>query len=359
MTYSRWSLMPLAALALSAASLAQADVSVTRGATNIPDGEAINAQDLTVANDKLAFALAIESSPPWGVPRGTLVDLAAVKEGEVDLDRIAFADFIPDNWSAWPNDGKKIEVVEKSPERAVIRVSRNFGEAMVTTTYTLEAGSDRVHLETVLDNRGDAPLQNIRSGFTLWPDTGYLFGVPGLGDAKETEASAALTDRVVAYDQDWAFALHAPYFDRINYQGKDMYLEHSLKAGESRRFEGWLQVVPAGDLAPVVANEIERKNLESGDIHGQLRNGSGQAPHNGLVVIEKHGVPYAWTLADEGAFSMPLPVGEYQAYATAEGFANSESVELNVTADSERTLTFSDMQGPGTLSLDIRSEEGD
>ncbi len=285
----------VAGLALSLlASLplaAHAEVSVTRGATPIPDGEASSGEDLTVANDKLAFALAVESRPPWGVPRGTLVDLAAVKDGEIDLDRVAFADFIPNNWSAWPNDGKEVEVVEKSPERAVIRVSRNFGEAMVTTTYTLDAGSDRVHLETVLDNRGSKPLEAIRSGFTLWPDTGYLFGVPGLGDAKETEASDALTDRVVAYDQDWAFALHAPYFDRINYQGKDMYLEHSLKAGESRRFEGWLQVVPEGDLAPVVANEIARKELDSGEIHGTLRDGSGQAPHNGLVVIEKDAVP--------------------------------------------------------------------
>ncbi|WP_280561822.1 CehA/McbA family metallohydrolase [Chromohalobacter sp. 48-RD10] len=359
MTRSRWNLLPLAALTLGAASLTQADVSVTRGATDIPDGEASHVEDITVANDKLAFALAVESRPPWGVPRGTLVDLAAVKGGEIDLDRVAFADFIPNNWSAWPNDGKNVEVVDKSPERAVVRVSRNFGEAMVTTTYTLDADSDRVHLETVLDNQGDEPLDAIRSGFTLWPDTGYLFGVPGLGDAKETEASDALTDRMVAYDQDWAFALHAPYFDRINYEGQDMYLEHSLKAGESRRFEGWLQVVPEGDLVPVVANEIERKNLDSGEIHGRLSDGDGEAPANGLVMVEKEGAPYAWTLADDGKFSMPLPAGKYQAYATAEGFANSEPVELNVTDGSERELIFDDMRGPGTLSLDIRGADND
>ncbi|WP_419307758.1 CehA/McbA family metallohydrolase [Chromohalobacter israelensis] len=359
MTHTRWHLAPLAALTLGASTLAQADVSVTRGATDIPDGEANHAQDITIANDQLAFALAVESRPPWGVPRGTLVDLAAVKDGEIDLDRVAFADFIPNNWSAWPNDGKEVEVVEESAERAVIRVSRNFGEAMVTTTYTLEAGSDRVHLETVLDNQGDEPLEAIRSGFTLWPDTGYLFGVPGLGDAKETEASDALTDRMVAYDRDWAFALHAPYFDRINYEGQDMYLEHSLKSGESRRFEGWLQVVPEGDLAPVVANEIERKQQDSGEIHGTLRDSDGNAPPNGVVMIEKEGAPYAWTLADDGEFSMSLPAGEYRAYATAEGFANAEPVALEVTDGSERELNFDGMRGPGTLSLDIRGTEND
>lgn len=337
---------------------AQAEVSVTRGATSIPDGEASAGEDLTVANDKLAFAIAVASSPPWGVPRGTLVDLAAVKQGEMDLDRIAFADFIPNNWSAWPNDGKTVKVIEQSPERAVIEISRNFGEAMVTTTYTLEAGSDRIHLETTLDNRGDKPLEALRSGFTLWPDTGYLFGVPGLGDAKETEAEGALADRMVAYDRDWAFALHAPYFDRINYQGQDMYLEHTLKPGQSRRFEGWLQVVPDGDLAPVVANEIARKGLDAGSIEGTLA-GDGGAPPNGLVMVEKAGSPYAWTLADDqGRFAIDLPSGDYRLYATAEGYANSPVEDLSLAKGATRTLAFNDLQGPGTLSLSVESAQG-
>lgn len=69
---------------------AHADVSITQGKTAIPDGEATHAQDITVKNEHVAFALAVESAPPWGVPRGTLVDLAAVKNGKIDLDRVAF-----------------------------------------------------------------------------------------------------------------------------------------------------------------------------------------------------------------------------------------------------------------------------
>lgn len=333
---------------------AQAQVSVTRGVTPIPDGEATAAEDITVANDHLAFSIAVASQPPWGVPRGTLVDLAAVKDGEIDLDRIAFADFIPNNWSAWPNEGKTVKIVEDSPERAVVEIARNFGEAMVTTTYTLEAGSDRVHLETTLDNRGDTPLKALRSGFTLWPDTGYRFGVPGLGEAKETEADDALTDRFVGYDRDWAIALHAPYFDRINYGGRDMYLEYSLAPGESRRFEGGLQVVPEGDLAPVVANEIDRKGLDSGRVEGTLKGRDGEVPASGLVMIEKAGSPYAWTLADDkGRFAIDLPVGDYSLYATGEGYANSDKVEVSLAKGAERSLTFDDLAGPGTLSLDV------
>lgn len=352
MAFPRFCRLTLAGLVLGAGT-AQADVSVTHGATAIPDGEATAEQDLTVANDHLAFAIAVESRPPWGVPRGTLVDLAAVKDGKTDLDRVAFADFIPNNWSAWPNSEKTVEVVEESAERAVVRIRRNWGDAWVTTTYTLEAGSDRIHLETRLENAGDTSLEAIRSGFTLWPDTGYLFGVPGLGDAKETEASDALTDRMVAYDRDWAFALHAPYFDRINYKGQDMYLEHTLAPGESRTFEGWLQVVPKGDLAPVVASEIERKDLASGTLEGSLSDSQGEPPESGLVMVEKNGSPYAWTLAEDGDFTIDLPEGDYRVYATAAGHANSPVQEVSVEGGATRTLQLSDLQGPGTLALSV------
>jgi len=342
-----------AGLALGLAGPAQADVSLTRGATSIPDGEATAAEDLTIANEHLAFALAVESRPPWGVPRGTLVDLAAVKDGELDLDRVAFADFIPNNWSAWPNSEKEVTVLEDSPERAVVQVRRNWGDAWVITTYTLEAGSDRIELETELENAGDEALTAIRSGFTLWPDTGFLFGVPGLGDAKETVADEALTDRMVAYDRDWVIALHAPYFDRVNYEGQDMYLEHDLAPGESRTFKGSLQVVPKGDLAPVVANEIERKHQPAGRITGTLTNDDGEAPQDGLVMVEKQGHPYAWTLAEGGEFAMDLPAGDYQVYATGLGHANSAPRDISVTADGEQALDFSGLKGPGTLALDV------
>jgi hypothetical protein len=108
---------------------ALAEVTLTRGPTLIPDGEAVAPGDITVQNDHLAFALAVESQAPWGVPRGAVVDLAPVKENTPDLDRIAFADFIPNNWSAWPNTRQEVEVLTETPEKVVIRANRDFGEA--------------------------------------------------------------------------------------------------------------------------------------------------------------------------------------------------------------------------------------
>ena len=90
----------LLSAALGLGHPALADVTLAEGPSPIPDSEALAAGDLTVHNEHLAFTLAVESQAPWGVPRGAIVDLAPVKDGAPDLDRLAFAGFIPNNWSA-------------------------------------------------------------------------------------------------------------------------------------------------------------------------------------------------------------------------------------------------------------------
>ena len=76
--------------ALTALACAHAAVRVLTGPTPIPDGDARAAGDLTVINEKLAFALAIESAVPFGVPRGAIVDVAPVSHGHIGRDRVAF-----------------------------------------------------------------------------------------------------------------------------------------------------------------------------------------------------------------------------------------------------------------------------
>ncbi|WOI57209.1 CehA/McbA family metallohydrolase [Palleronia sp. LCG004] len=343
--------------ALGAVSPALAEVSIETGPTPIPDGEAVAEGDITVRNDQLAFTLAVESQAPWGVPRGAIVDLAAVKDSEIDLDRIAFADFIPNNWSAWPNTGREVEIVTDTPEKAVIRITRDFGEADLVTTYTLEDGSDRIHLVTEMVNTGDAPLEGLLSGFTLWPDSGYLFAVPGLQDAEDNSADGALSDRVVAYDADWSIALHAPYFDRVDYDTKDLYLEHDLAPGESRSFEGWLQVGGSGDLAPVVGAEIERGDGAGGSLSGDISS-DGSPVEDSVLVVEREDTPYAWTLTPDGSYEIDLPAGEYSVYATAEGYSQSEPQSVTVVAGDSKSLDFDSLEAPGTLNFAVTDEEG-
>src|SRR6201987_1210239 len=124
-------------VALGALPAAPASVRVLVGPTPIPRGNARSAADITVVNERLAFALAVDPAAPYGVPRGAIVAVAPVRHGQIERTRVVFADFIPNNWSAWPNTYHRVEVLEPGPQRARIRAVRDWGEVTITTVYTL------------------------------------------------------------------------------------------------------------------------------------------------------------------------------------------------------------------------------
>ena len=106
-----------------------AAVQVIVGPTPIPDGDATAARDITVMNEKLAFALAVESPVPYGVPRGAIIDVGPVVDGKPARDRVVFADFIPNNWSAWPNTYQNVDIVERGPQQVVVKATRDWARS--------------------------------------------------------------------------------------------------------------------------------------------------------------------------------------------------------------------------------------
>ena len=332
---------------------ARAAVQVVVGATSIPDGEARAPGDITVINEKLAFALAVESSVPYGVPRGALIDAAPVTNGRIGRDRVVFADFIPNNWSAWPNTYQHVDIVERGPGQVTLQATRDWGKVTIATRYTLKAGADAVEIQTTMTNNGDVTLSDLLSGLTLWPKGGFFFGVAGLAGIDQGKADGAVGDRAVAYDENWTVTLHAPYFDHIGYGSRDMYRLHTLAPGESRTFDGWLQVGSSGDLGPVLHAEIERKHLDSGLVRGVVSARDGKAVDQPVVVIEKHGKPYAWVLGFRGTYELVLPVGDYGLYATARNYAQSDTIPVKVTAGAHETRDFRDLASPGRIQFAV------
>ena len=343
-----------------AASSGEAAVRIVRGPTPIPSGDARAAGDLTVVNEKLAFALAIQSPPPYGVPRGALVDLAPVTDGRIARDKVVFADFIPNNWSAWPNSYQHVQVVTATPAEAVIRVDRDWGAVTVSTVYSLKSGEDQVHIVVTMTDGGPTALAGLRSGLTLWPSAGYLFAVPGLAGVEDGPATGALADRVVAYDEDWAIALHAPYLEHVGYGSKDMYLTHSLAPGQSRTFEGWLQVEASGDLAPVVAREAARRGLPTGELTGTVTAADGRPVAKPVVVIERAGKPYAWTIGGADVrYRIALPAGDYTAYATAKGYSEAPRANVPITPGGVSSRDFNGLRPPGTVRFVVTRRGSD
>ena len=339
--------------ALTALAFAHAAVRVLAGPTPIPDGDARAAGDLTVINEKLAFALAVESPVPFGVPRGAIVDVAPLSHGQIGRDRVAFADFIPNNWSAWPNTYQHVEVLERGPQQVRIRAVRDWGKVNIVTVYLLRANSDQVEIRTTMTNGGDETLTDLLSGLTLWPRSGFLFAVPGLAGVSEGKADGALADRVVAYDAGWAITLHAPYLDHIGSASRDLFQLHTLQPHESRTFNGWLQVGASGDLAPVVRAEIERRHLPSGTVRGAVSIRDGKALGQPVVVAERDGKPYAWVVGHEGAYRLRLPAGAYALYATGRNYSRSAPTSVNVRAGTEQVRDFHDLDSPGRLAFSV------
>ena len=339
--------------ALTALACAHAAVRVSSGPTPIPDGDARAAGDLTVINEKLAFALAVESPVPFGVPRGAIVDIAPVSHGHIGRDRVAFADFIPNNWSAWPNTYQHVEVLERGPRRVRIRAVRDWGKVNIVTVYSLRANSDQLEIRTTMTNGGDEALTDLLSGLTLWPRSGFLFAVPGLAGVSEGKADGALANRVVAYDAGWAITLHAPYLDHIGSASRDLFRLHTLQPHESRTFTGWLQVGASGDLAPVVSAEIERRQLPSGTVRGAVSIRDGKALGQPVVVAERDGKPYAWVVGHAGAYRLRLPAGEYALYATGRNYSRSAPTSVNVRAGTEQVRDFHDLDSPGRLAFSV------
>lgn len=344
----------LALLALLLPAWAAGAVQVIVGPTPIPDGEARAAGDITVMNAHLAFALAVDTAVPYGIPRGALIDAAPVVNGRIGRDHIVFADFIPNDWSAWPNTYHRIEILERSPARAVIRITRDWGQATITTLYTLTADADAIEIRTTMRNEGNTPLTNLLSGLTLWPKGGYLFSVPGLAELKKGRADGALSDRVVAYDEDWNIALHAPYFDHVDFDSKDLYRLHTLAPGESHGFEAWLQIGASGDLGAVVQTEIARRHLPSGTVQGLVKTRAGRLIEAPVIVIEHQGKPYAWVIGHSAHYQIQLPVGDYALYATARNYSQSEHVPIKVAAGEARQQNFLDLAPPGRVHIEIR-----
>jgi hypothetical protein len=345
-------------LLCAGAAPAAAEVRVLVGPTPIVKGDARAAGDITVVNEHLAFALAVQSAVPYGVPRGALIDLAPVVNGTIGRDRVVFADFIPDNWSAWPNTYQHVDIVERGPERAVIRTTRDWGKVTVVTLYTLAADADHVGITVTMTNGGAAALTNLKSGLTLWPNSGFYFGVPGMQGVAEGRTAAAPAHRAVAYDEDWSIALHADYFDYVGDESKDLYLSNTLAPGQSRSFEGWLEVSPSGDLAPVMRAEIERRHLAAGTVQGLVLDHDNRVVDSALVMVEKGGLPYAWVMGHAGHYEMLLPQGDYTLYATGRNYSQSRRAAVTVRSGATQTRDFHDLQRPGRIEFGVTDSQG-
>ena len=344
----------LAAL-FSAAAIAE--VAVHTGPTYIPRGDAQGERDITVSNGIFAVAFAVDTAPPWGVARGGIIDIALWHNGEIGYDIASLADFLPNTWTNWPTSYQHVSVVEQSAQEVVIAVERDWGDVQLRTTFRIRDNDSLIHIETQMQNDGDAPLTAIKSGYVVWPDGGNMFGIPGLYGVSAATEEGALADWTAAYGESWVLGLHAPYSTIVEYGGQDRYTQHDLAEGATQSFTAWLQVDSEGSLAPLVEGDIELNRLPHGTVSGQARTSDGKAIEQPAVIAYKDGHPYAWTLGNASEYDFTLPIGEYELVATAKGHSQGSRRSVTVRNGGNVKLNFSDVAAPGTLHVQV-SEKG-
>ncbi len=337
-------------LVLSAARAA-AEITVSVGPTPIPRGDAVGARDITIENGLFAIAFAVESSPPWGVARGGIVDIAPVSDGRLGYDIASLVDFMPNNWSDWPTTYQDVTVERESADAVFVKSVRDWGAAQLETLFHVRDGSDKVHIVTRMTNNGVSSLENLLSGYVVWPDGGYLIEESVVSTNKDVHSPGGWT---AAYDEHWLLGLHAPFSDYVTRNGRDRYRSHMLRPGETRTFEAWLQIGDEGSLAPLVQTEIDFGRHASGKILGSVASRDGKPVGRPAVVVVKNGKPFAWALGRNGRYELELPTGEYDIYATAEGHANGERRRVIVAEGDETQLDFDDVGPPGRLRVRVR-----
>ena len=343
----------LAALLVFAMLGAQAQVTVVSGPTFIPRGDAQGEKDITVSNGLFAVAFAVDTAPPWGVARGGIVDIALLEDGQPGYDIASLADFMPNDWSSWPTTYQVVAVTQTSSEQAVVTTRRDWGDVQLETRFTIRDNDSVIEIDTRMVNAGKTALTDIRSGYVVWPDGGYLFGVPGLPGQREGSEAEATADWSAMYDANWAIGLHAPFASHLNNDGRDRYLLHSLQPAESRRFLARLQIEAAGDLAPLVAQEIEVTRKASGTVFGVVETRNGATVAQPAVVAKSAGKPYAWAIGSNGQYRVKLPVGDYELYATAESHSRSTAIAVTVRPGDAIEHNFDDLEPPGVVEFHI------
>jgi len=282
------------------------------------------------------------------------VDISIIRDGELDYDIASLADFMPNNWSSWPTTYQRVAIEKQAKDEVVVKTERDWGDVELATLFHIRAADSKIKIVTTMTNNGDATLDGLLSGYVVWSDGGNLIATPVVTGGSD---SGGLNGWTAAYDEGWVIGLHAPFSEVADRRGRDRYTLHDLGPGETRSFDAWLQIENDGSVAPMVQSEIEFGKLESGRLNGRVMSTDGVAVERPAIVVIKNGTPLAWSVGDAGAYELRLPVGEYEIYATAGGYGQSESKSVVIAKDGDTRIDFDDVRPPGGIHIQVADKQ--
>ena len=346
------------ALSASAALAVDPDVTLTKGPTAIVNGSCLGVNDITISNGYFAIAIAADTTPPWGVPKGSILDGTTITDGVWGRDKLTLVDFLPNAWAAWPNTYQTITVTKDTADQAVITIARDYNKLELVTTITVDRGSRFAKMSTVAANPTGSgeTYADIYCGYTFCTSGGFMFGPYAVQPGTPyPSVSDPYGKYVLGYDSDYSIGLH--FKDADVHDGgtgwKDLYETSTLAPGATQTFDASVQFEDSASISRFVKTVIDERADPKGTVSGAVSASTGSFPEPPIVVVEKNGEPFTWVVAESGNYELVLPVGDYQLYAVAKGFAASAKVAVSVTDAGSATQDFTGLVPQSTITATV------
>ncbi len=341
-------------------------VVVLRGPSPIPEGDAVSVEDITLMNEYLVVSIGVGSTPPWGVPKGNIMDAAPrAPDGEILQDTLAQFSFPVNGWGNWAKFDT-IEVVENTSEVGIVRAVGYWDNVRVEVTYKLEAGKRYLEITTVVTNEGGSPYVDLVSGYAMSLERGWTF-TPGFGTGRHyaptlKEELGVLEDWVAGYHEDFAIVLWAPYYTHLSTSTSwvDPFTIHTLEPGETVEFKGYLVMIPEGSICRALKEVLDLKGASYSLVYGYVTSAEGELIETPIAVVSVEGKPYCWDVGSEGMYSVYLTPGTYSLHGEARNYGPGEEVEVTVSEAGILEVNLTGLASPGAVEVTVvRSGTGE
>ncbi|MCC6034526.1 MAG: CehA/McbA family metallohydrolase [Desulfurococcaceae archaeon] len=334
-------------------------VRIIWGPTPIMEGEATGSNDLTIMNEYYAVAFGLSTLPPWGIPRGHIIDLAPV--GEKTSDVLAQFSFPLNDWANWAviDLEKGFIVIDETPLRAIVIAIGKWRDLIVNYTYVFESGKPYFTVLVNVTNTGTITYVNHIMGPAITFKRGWTF-VPGYGTGRivtgPRDPYGIIDDWAVGYHEDFVVGLYAPNYTHISLQTffVDTFYNVTLKPGEWRTFTSYIIVLNTGDVCRIAEIITQFRSESLGVIKGSVYTTKGDLVERGVVIFEKDGKPYCWGIVSKGVYESRVPApATYSIHAIAR--AHGPSSKKTITIEPAKTIevNFTDVTPPGRVIVEV------
>ena len=334
-------------------------VRVIWGPTPIMEGEAKGPGDLTIMNEYYAVAFGISTLPPWGIPRGHIVDLAPI--GEKTADVLAQFSFPLNDWANWATIDleKGFMVIDETPQRAIVIAIGKWRDLLVNYTYIFESGKPYFTVIVNVTNTGTVTYKNHIMGPAITFKVGWTF-VPGYGTGRivtsPRDPYGIIDDWVVGYHEDFVVGLYVPGYTHISLHTffVDPFYNVTLEPGEWRVFSSYIIVLSTGDVCRVAEIVAQLRSEGIGVVKGHVYTTRGDLVERGVVIFEKENKPYCWGVVSKGIYETHVPAPAiYSIHATARAHGPSSKETIAVDPGETVEVNFTDVVTPGRVVIEV------